>query len=211
MAEAKASGLGSMWGRVEAVSFTLSMSKRTAPGMCPSRNSASGSRPCAGRYQEPSTTTMSGASRRSKSHWAETKGWVTGVLLSVRLGEGDPHAAVLLALLLDVGDATAPISPVRRTWVPPQGWRSMPSIRTRRTRPAPRGGFTDMVFTRPGIGVELLVGDPALGDGRVAGDELVEALVSSALSRPSVRDVEVEPPVAVADGSARDGEGAGRR
>ena len=67
-------------------------------------------------------------------------------------GERDPHAAVLLALLLDVGDERpAPISPVRRTWVPPQGCRSMPSISTRRTRPEPRGGFTDMVFTRPGL------------------------------------------------------------
>ena len=38
--------------------------------------------------------------------------------------------------------ATLPISPVAATWVPPQGWRSTVPMRTRRTRPDPRGGFT---------------------------------------------------------------------
>ncbi len=33
-----------------------------------------------------------------------------------------------------------PISPVRATWVPPQGCKSRPSIATRRTRPVPIGG-----------------------------------------------------------------------
>src|SRR5215212_6348634 len=50
------------------------MSKRTAPGMCPARYSACASRFMVGRYQEPSTTTMSGASSRSASHSGETKG-----------------------------------------------------------------------------------------------------------------------------------------
>src|ERR1700704_1818342 len=46
---------------------------------------------------------------------------------------------------------TVPISPVRRTWVPPQGCRSYPAIATRRTRPVPIGGLTDMVLTRDGL------------------------------------------------------------
>ncbi len=50
---------------------------------------------------------------------------------------------------------SAPISPVRATWVPPQGCRSTcPAprpIRTSRTRPAPRGGCTDIVLTSPGL------------------------------------------------------------
>src|ERR1043166_5445753 len=44
---------------------------------------------------------------------------------------------------------TAPISEVRRTWVPPHGCRSKPAISTSRTRPLPMGGLTDMVFTKP--------------------------------------------------------------
>ena len=44
----------------------------------------------------------------------------------------------------------APISPMFLTWVPPQGCRSMPGIRSSLTRPAPRGGCTLMVFTRSG-------------------------------------------------------------
>src|SRR3954464_3968937 len=73
-AEAKASGAGSMCGRLDAWSLTVSMSKRIAPGICPARYSASGSRFMVGRYQEPSTTTMSGASSRSASHSGVTKG-----------------------------------------------------------------------------------------------------------------------------------------
>ena len=36
-----------------------------------------------------------------------------------------------------------PISPVERTWVPPQGCRSTPAMSSSRTRPPPDGGFTD--------------------------------------------------------------------
>src|SRR4029077_15565967 len=46
---------------------------------------------------------------------------------------------------------TAPISPVARTCVPPQGCRSSPAISMRRTCQVPIGGFTDIVFTRPGL------------------------------------------------------------
>src|SRR6185312_11249859 len=47
--------------------------------------------------------------------------------------------------------STRPISPVRATWVPPQGCRSVPSMSSSRTRPWPLGGFTDMVRTRSGV------------------------------------------------------------
>ncbi len=53
-------------------------------------------------------------------------------------------------LLWILSTRTRPISPVRRTWVPPQGCRSWPSMRTRRTRPDPRGGLTAIVLTRSG-------------------------------------------------------------
>ena len=46
---------------------------------------------------------------------------------------------------------TAPISPVPRTWVPPQGCRSKPAISISRTCPVPIGGFTDMVLTSVGL------------------------------------------------------------
>src|SRR5262249_47882495 len=49
---------------------------------------------------------------------------------------------------------TRPISPVERTCVPPQGWRSTdPSapIATSLTFPVPVGGLTLMVRTRPGL------------------------------------------------------------
>ena len=74
IAEAKPSGRGSMCGRGESLSFTVSMSNRTAPGMWPGEYSASGSRFIAGRYQEPSTTTMSGAFRRSAEPFGRDEG-----------------------------------------------------------------------------------------------------------------------------------------
>src|SRR6185369_6262070 len=46
--------------------------------------------------------------------------------------------------------STRPISAVRATCVPPQAWRSTPSIDSRRTRPAPIGGRTLMVLTSSG-------------------------------------------------------------
>ena len=46
---------------------------------------------------------------------------------------------------------SAPISRVFATCVPPQGCRSTPSISSRRTRPTPRGGCTDIVRTRSGL------------------------------------------------------------
>ena len=49
--------------------------------------------------------------------------------------------------------STRPISPVRATCVPPQAWRSTPSIDRRRTRPAPIGGRTLIVFTSSGRAV----------------------------------------------------------
>src|SRR5215212_5005873 len=102
----KASGVGSMWGRGDEWSLTVSMSKWTARGIWPARYSASGSRFMVGRYQEPSITTTAGSARRSLSHSVETKGAVViGILSSPsRLRErreGDAYAAVLLALLLD--------------------------------------------------------------------------------------------------------------
>src|SRR5262249_44183946 len=43
-----------------------------------------------------------------------------------------------------------PISVTLRICVPPQGWRSIPAISIRRTRPVPLGGFTDIVRTSSG-------------------------------------------------------------
>src|SRR5207253_11494127 len=49
---------------------------------------------------------------------------------------------------------TGPISAVLRIWVPPQGCRSIgisrPATSISRTRPAPTGGFTDIVRTSSG-------------------------------------------------------------
>ena len=55
-----------------------------------------------------------------------------------------------LPSLLIFSTRMAPISPMFATWVPPQGCRSMPGMRSRRTRPAPRGGCTLIVFTSSG-------------------------------------------------------------
>src|SRR5688572_2892812 len=46
--------------------------------------------------------------------------------------------------------ASRPISAVFFTCVPPQACRSTPGISSRRTRPSPRGGATDIVFTSSG-------------------------------------------------------------
>src|SRR5438034_3832806 len=45
---------------------------------------------------------------------------------------------------------SVPISAVFATCVPPQACRSMPGISSSRTRPSPRGGATDIVFTSSG-------------------------------------------------------------
>src|SRR5262249_31344007 len=55
-----------------------------------------------------------------------------------------------LPLLSILTTSTEPISLVRLTCVPPQGCRSTPSISSRRTRPAPIGGLTDIVRTSSG-------------------------------------------------------------
>jgi hypothetical protein len=87
--------------------------------------------------------------------------------------------AVLAALLLDPVDLDPADLEVRATWVPPQGCRSIwpaPSpIRTSRTLPCPIGGLTDMVLTRPGLASSSVVGDPAVGDLQVAGDQAFSA------------------------------------
>ena len=99
---------------------------------------------------------------------------------------------------------TEPISPVRRTCVPPQGWRSMPvdldeAHAARSARRLHRHGLH-----QPRIGIELLVGDPALGHGCVAGDQRIQLLGDLGLVEAGIRNVEIEPPVAVADGAAGD-------
>ncbi len=73
-AAAKASGEGSMWGRGLDASFTASMSKCTAFGICACAYSAFPSRLCVGRYQEASTTATSGRLMLAASHSVETKG-----------------------------------------------------------------------------------------------------------------------------------------
>src|SRR5262249_40546248 len=60
----------------------------------------------------------------------------------------------ILPLLSIFATAMGPTSAVDRTCVPPQGCRSIrPSspMATRRTRPVPVGGFTDIVRTRWGL------------------------------------------------------------
>jgi hypothetical protein len=78
---------------------------------------------------------------------------------------------------------TAPISAVLATWVPPQGCRSTPSISSTRTRPRPRGGCTLMLRTRPRVGVEFGLADPAVAHrvrlGHQAGDAGGERSLSS--------------------------------
>src|SRR3954447_9416793 len=235
IAEAKPSGRGIICGRGEAGSFTVSMSNRTAPGMWPATNSASGSRFIAGRYQEASTTTMSGAARRWLSHSVETRG--VGIVIPLKssrklrsgypgsiapaagvgpgsslrsgrddplwrrgLGQRDPHPAVLLALLLDVGDGDA----ANLAGAADMGAAAGLEVDALDLDEAHAAGAARRLH-RHGlderrVGVELLVVDPALGDGRGAGDERVELLGKLGLVEPGLRDVEVEPPIAVADG-----------
>src|SRR5215211_3871625 len=222
IAEAKASGRGIMCGSGESLSFIVSISNRTAPGMCPARYSASGSRFIAGRYQEASTTTMSGAFRRSASHSVETRGF--GIVIPLKssrkprsgypgsiapaagggsgsslrsgrddplrrrgLDQRDPHAAVLLALLLDIGDGDAA------------------DLAGAADMRAAAGLEVDALdLDEGGVRVELRVGDPALADGRVASDERVELLGQLGLVEPGFGNVEIEPAVALADGATGD-------
>src|SRR6476619_8522762 len=239
IAEAKPSGRGIMCGRGHSLSFTVSMSKRTAPGICPARYSASGSRFIAGRYQEASTTTMSGAFRRSASHSVETRG--LGIVIPLKssrkprsgypgstapaagvgpgsslrsgrddplrrrgLDQRDPHAEVLLALLLDVGDGDE----ADLAGAAEMGAAAGLEVDALDLDEAHAAGAARRLH-RHGldegrIGVELRVGDPALADGCVAGDERVELLGQLGLVEPGLGNVEVEPAVALDDGAAGD-------
>jgi hypothetical protein len=78
-----ASALGSMCGSGLAASFTASISKWTAPGMCRWAYSALPSRFMVGRYHEASTTPTRGLVRLAASHSVDARtgrvtGWVTG-------------------------------------------------------------------------------------------------------------------------------------
>src|SRR5271154_4961244 len=84
-----------------------------------------------------------------------------------------------------------PISPVRPTCVPPQGWRSKPSIAISRTRPVPIGGLTDIVL--------LSVGDPAMAHRGIECDQLVEAALDVRFVERRLARIEIEPSVRVAD------------
>ena len=61
-----------MCGSGEVSSAISSMLKNSAPGMCSARYSALASRLAVGRCMEPSSTTRSGASRRSASQFVST-------------------------------------------------------------------------------------------------------------------------------------------
>src|SRR5215216_5797362 len=239
IAEAKASGRGIMCGRGDSFSFTVSMSNRTAPGIWPARYSASGSRFIAGRYQEPSTTTMSGAFSRWLSHSVETRGF--GIVIPLKssrkprsgypgsiapaagggsgsslrsgrddplrrrgLDQRDPHAAVLLALLLDIGDGDAADLAGAADMRAAAGLE----VDALDLDEAHAAGAARRLhrhgLDEGGVGVELRVGDPTLADRRVAFDERVELLGQLGLVEPGLRNVEVEPAVAVADGAAGD-------
>ena len=65
--------------------------------------------------------------------------------------QGDLDALVALPLVADASRRwIAPISPMFATCVPPHGCRSIPGMRSSRTRPAPRGGCTLIVLTSSG-------------------------------------------------------------
>ena len=82
------------------------------------------------------------------------------------------------ALFFSIFDTrSAPISRVLATCVPPHGCRSTPSISRSRTRPRPRGGFTDIetLTVSGGLDVSRLAGPITVtltGTGSIAGFQL---------------------------------------
>ena len=120
-----------------------------------------------------------------------------------RLRQRDPDAAVLLALLLDVGDRDA-ADLAGAAHMRAAAGLQVDAVDLDEPHAAGAARRLDgHGLDEVGIGVELLVGDPALATGRVAGDQLVELLRELALVEPGFGNVEVEPAVAVADGAAR--------
>ena len=86
-ASAVSAGDGSMWGRGLALSFTASMSKKTAPGMWPAAYSAWPERGSPGMNQVASTTLTFGSRRRADSQSTDTSGGVEGAA-TVRRSRG---------------------------------------------------------------------------------------------------------------------------
>src|SRR6478735_1972577 len=194
---ANSTGDGSMCGRGDELSFTLSRSNRTAPGMWPARNSASASRFCAGKYQEPSTMTTFGSSRCSCRRAGVTKMCVMSDNPFASIHKRHPHAAVLLAFLLDVGHrhradlaGSAHVRSTARLQVD-----SLDGNKAHFARSARR--FYRHGLDEARIGIELRVGDPALGDGGVAGNQRVELVGDVDFVETRIRNVEIEPPVTI--------------
>src|SRR5271165_1033280 len=173
---ASVSGLGSMCGRPDSESAIASMSKNTEPGIWPWRNSARPFRPVGGRCQDESITPSLGSPRSAASSAVVQKLRVgKGLLRSGRgIGQRDAHAPVDLALLFDTrdrgiadfagaGDMGAPARLEVETFDGDQPYATGARRRLDRHR-----------LDEPGIGRELLVGDPPLGDGSVGGDQRVE-------------------------------------
>ena len=110
----------------------------------------------------------------------------------------------ILPLFSILVHSTRPISPVRATCVPPQACRSTPSIASRRTRPAPIGGRTLMVFTSSGREFSSSSVTHCGITGRSSGEQLVDLLGDPFLGRHVALEVEIEPALVGADLAAGD-------
>ena len=136
------------------------------------------------------------------STWTNKSSVLRRAMTLLDQGQADP--AVLAALVLDLADRSAPISPVERTCVPPQAWRSTPSISTRRTRPAAgrRAHRHRAHQLRPRV--ELRGVDPREADRAVLGDPARDAQRDLVLVDRRALEVEVEPAPVRADLAAGD-------
>src|SRR5271165_467647 len=209
---AKWSGLGSMCGSPPSWSAIASMSKKTAPGMWASGNSLAPNRPVLGRCQEASMTpTSAPPSSAASSAVVHKLREVMGEAKSLRR-ENDPDPAIDPSLLLDLGDGRPPDLTGARdvgsaAGLKVQVFDSHEADPAAAARRLDRHGFHER-----GIGVKRLVGDPALADRRVEGDQFIELAFDLALVERRLA-VEVEAAFRVADRTAgyRIGHGDGEQ
>ena len=93
------------------------------------------------------------------------------------------------------------------TCVPPHGCRSIPGMRSKRTRPAPRGGCTLIVFTSSGRASSSSSVIQTVSVAVAARQQLVRALLDALCVQQIHVDVEIQPPLVgrdVAAGHRRD-------
>ena len=201
-----------MCGSGDFSSAMSSMSKNSAPGMCSARYSALASRLAVGRCMEPSRMTRPGVSRCEASQSVSTSHFPALSSHRASLPPAQANATRMRRFSLPffsiLVTATGPISPVRLHVRAAAGLQVDRAVLADDDEAHAAGAHRRLHghgAHELRVGLELGVGDPALADGMIGGDQRVEVGGQLVLvDGGGVLDVEVEPAVVGVDLAAGD-------